>query len=234
MTLGPEGHRREPRPPAAAFWCAWVLLLIATALLSWWAHGSSDLPLENRAARWLDYHHHFFPLSDQLWGYMRRAGQVTTVIVVALVVAAVLAVRRHFLEAGLMLFALPMGLVQVGVRRLVDRPLFSGTVDAGRAYPSPGSFPSGHAFGEFLVFGLIFVFAPLIISSRAVAAGIRALCVAVIALGGLERVVDSRHWPSDVIGGYVLALLYVSAAWWVSRAWAAAAAPNGAVAPPPA
>ena len=214
------------RRPSATFWFVWSLLLLATVLLSWWSHRSSDLPLDNHFADWLYHNHDSFPLSDQFWEYMRLAGQPSTIIVVGLVLVAALAARRRLVEAGLVLLALSTGLVQLAVRALVDRPVFSGIREPGRAYPSPSSYPSGHAFGEFLVFGLIFVFAPLIISSRAGVAGIRAVCVAVIVFGGMERVADSRHWPSDVIGAYLLALLYVSAAWWVSRAWAAGRRPQ--------
>lgn len=219
----PTGHagRLPQRRPPATFWSIWALVLVATVLLSWWSHRSSDLPLDDRFAHWLYHNHDSFPLSDQFWEYMRLAGQPATIIVVALVMAAAFGAKRRLVEAGLMPLGLSMGLVQLAVRALVDRPVFSGTRELGRAYPSPSSYPSGHAFGEFLVFGLIFVFAPLIISSRAGVAGIRAICVIVIVFGGMERVADSRHWPSDVIGAHMLALLFVSAAWWVSRARAA-------------
>ncbi len=204
-------------------WLLWAALLFATAALSFWCSRSSNLPLDDRSAHFLYYHHHFFPFSNQFWEYLNVAGQVPTIIVVAFVAALLLGARRRFVEAGLMLLALPMGLVQLAVRALVDRPVFAGVREFGRAYPSPSSYPSGHAFGEFLVFGLIFVFAPAAVSSRASVAVVRVLCVAIILFGGLERLVDVRHWPSDVIGAYMLALLYVSAAWWASRTFGAVA-----------
>ena len=104
-----------------------------------------------------------------------------------------------------------------GFNRSDGPRLFSGTRELGRAYPAASSYPSGHAFGEFLLFGLIFLFAPLVISSRAAVVGTRALCVSVIVLGGIERVANGRHWASDVLGAYLLALLFVSVAWWLSR-----------------
>ena len=39
---------------------------------------------------------------------------------------------------------------------------------------------------------------------------VRALCLAQIALGGVARVYVGAHWPSDVLGGFVLAGLYLA------------------------
>jgi membrane-associated phospholipid phosphatase len=82
------------------------------------------------------------------------------------------------------------------------------------------SFPSGHVVGITLVFVLAFVFAPRMSGSALVVAAIRIFYVVVVATVGLARVWLGAHWPSDVLGGYIYAVLFlIPALMWVhSRA----------------
>ncbi len=62
------------------------------------------------------------------------------------------------------------------------------------------SFPSGHAAA-----GAVLVFAALIVPSRNQAAWVGG-AVAVMLLIGLSRTMLGVHWPSDLIGGWMLGL----------------------------
>jgi undecaprenyl-diphosphatase len=67
------------------------------------------------------------------------------------------------------------------------------------------SYPSGHAvFFTWLAFMLAVVFAPRVRPSRRVAIWLAAVALILIACVG--RVWAGAHWPSDVIGGFLLAL----------------------------
>ena len=80
------------------------------------------------------------------------------------------------------------------------------------------SFPSGHVVGITRVFVLGFVFAPRLAGSPVVVALLRAICIAVVASVGLGRVWLGAHWPSDALGGYIYATLWLIPA----LAWAQA------------
>jgi undecaprenyl-diphosphatase len=63
-------------------------------------------------------------------------------------------------------------------------------------------FPSGHVYGNVLVYGVLAATAPAWVHPRLVLP-LRAVCIAIIVLSGPARVVVGAHWPSDTLGGYL-------------------------------
>jgi len=81
--------------------------------------------------------------------------------------------------------------------------------------PSGYSFPSGHSMVACAFYGALAVLA----AGRAkTGAGrwtyrtVAALLIAVIALIGMSRIYLGVHYPSDVLGGYIMALIWLFAA----------------------
>jgi membrane-associated phospholipid phosphatase len=85
--------------------------------------------------------------------------------------------------------------------------------------PAPGySYPSGHAvFFTWISFMLAFAVAPRI------RPGLRwipwVVAAVVIAVGCTARVWAGAHWPSDVIGGFLLGIGWCSFVLWLPERW---------------
>jgi len=110
-------------------------------------------------------------------------------------------VRRDALAAYAVV--LPLWLWSVILKLLVASP--RPTADFGlfidRARTTYG-FPSGHVYGDVLVYGAMAAAAAAYLHPRAVLPA-RAAAAAIIVLAGPARIVVGAHWPSDVLGAYL-------------------------------
>ena len=155
------------------------------------------------------------PLFDAVNGF----GDFNFIAGLLLVTFVVLLLRGLRFEALMIAGAGLLHYVQLGIRDVVQRPFslaappwITENFDL-RQWPDASSFPSGHVVGEVAVYGLIFVFAGRAIPWRPAVWLVRVVCLAQIALGGVARVYVGAHWPSDVLGGLVLAGLYLAIVW---------------------
>jgi len=98
---------------------------------------------------------------------------------------------------------LPLWLWVLALKVLVASP--RPTADFGlfidRARTTYG-FPSGHVYGDVLVYGAMAAVAAAYLHPRLVLPA-RAVAVAIIVLAGPARIVVGAHWPSDVLGAYL-------------------------------
>jgi undecaprenyl-diphosphatase len=133
---------------------------------------------------------------------LSEAGHPTAVAVIsaALVAVAVMGGRPELQWAtGLVFLTLPVSAVlKRWFRRM--RPETARVIGVHNY-----SFPSGHSFGSALVYGLLAVLAATQLPGPEgrVVAGLFSLMVLGI---GLSRVYLGAHYPSDVVGGWVLGL----------------------------
>jgi len=79
------------------------------------------------------------------------------------------------------------------------------------------SFPSGHAMGSTLFFGLLAAALGRLDPHRR--AAYDGLALGIILLVGCSRVYLGVHWPSDVLGGYFFGGLFLSVWTWGTRSW---------------
>jgi len=179
--------------PAALFVALWLAALIGFAVLAGFAAAYDTFP----ADIWLA--HRLQEIDADAFAravdWAEDLADAPLMIAVWLAaVAGLLAVARRW-EALLLLMGMSARLANSGLKELVERPRPSG-------YESVTfSFPSGHAEGAMVLYGLLIYFSGLLIPYLPLRLLVQAACLWVIAFTSLERVYVGAHWPSDVAGG---------------------------------
>jgi undecaprenyl-diphosphatase len=136
-------------------------------------------------------------------------GDSRLLVVLALVLGAVLWWRGARWLAALPLFAVASGaLLSYGIKLLVARPTTWFPL-WGRLTTTDDSFPSGHAVQTMVFYGLVATLAlqwPPLARWRWLVVG---ATVALVALIGYTRVYLGNHWPTDVVGGWLLGWVWL-------------------------
>ncbi|WP_051766778.1 phosphatase PAP2 family protein [Saccharothrix syringae] len=148
-------------------------------------------------------------------GAVTRLGDTATLVgVCTLAVAWLLVRRRPWVAVHVVVTALGGGVLGVVVKELVGRlrPLVEVEVARAEGF----SFPSGHTLGATVTYGvLLLVFASLPRGRVA----LTWLTVAVVLAVGLSRVALGVHYATDVLGGWLLGLLWLALTTEVFRRW---------------
>ena len=137
------------------------------------------------------------------WG--SYLGETLVVIAIAAVAVAVMAWRRIWDGAGLLVVGL---LAEVTVFLTVSLTIARQRPDVDQLDPAPptGSYPSGHTAAAVVLYGTL----ALIVATRTNSRAVKALCwIAAIALPstvGISRLVLGMHHPTDLVGSLVGAL----------------------------
>lgn len=208
----------------AAFGAGCFLLAAAFAMLAWWCSREYYLP-GDRTITFGVQELYRQSWADAVFKWGNRLGDPWVLSIALASAAAAITVRRAFADVAIVaaLTIAVLGVAAIG--HFVDRPaaeyetmraVFDGLVHP-RIYPSPGGFPSGHVFGEVLVYGLIFWQAPHVLRWSYLADAIRAFCLGAIALGFFSPMYLGTHWFSDCLGGALLAALALALAWRADR-----------------
>ena len=202
------------------------LALAATALSAWvWKVGA---PVSGDAS--LARHVQSIEPLQRNAGWVNAAGDyawwVLIVVAAWLALQPRLAKRREqrtqaMRRAGLVGFAAAavLGFGSAILKAIVDspRPMEALGIHIQGSYSGNG-FPSGHVYGDMLVYGVLAVFARGYLPRWAVLP-VRALCIAVIVLAGAARVAVGAHWPSDTAGGYLWGGAALCLALAVAKRW---------------
>jgi membrane-associated phospholipid phosphatase len=201
--LAPQRRRRESHRLLRAK-NAYIAGLVCFAVFAVLAHAYTyfvwDLPLA-RAIQSID-----FPG----WAYfMKRVsyfGNGWHPHVLTVLTALIFLVWRRRSECfGLILSAGGGALINNIAKLLVGRPRPAAEL-VGFAYASrETSFPSGHVTFYVCYFGFLFFIAYTLLSrARVPRYLILVLTCAIVVLVGISRIYLRAHWPSDVIGAYLL------------------------------
>jgi undecaprenyl-diphosphatase len=112
-------------------------------------------------------------------------------------------------------------LVNTALKLAINRPRPSADLVHVLSPEQGNGFPSGHAFFAILILGLTAYFISINLKNRALRMLALAGLVALILLIGTSRVYLGVHWPSDVIGGYLIGGFFLTALIWFHRTWKA-------------
>lgn len=127
-----------------------------------------------------------------------------TVVALTTIALLVLAVRRRFAEALLVLAVVAGGeTISVTIKYVVARSRPSAS-EALISLPGDPAFPSGHAIAGILLYGVIAFLAASHVRSRAARVAIAVAAAVLIVLIGVSRVYLGVHWPSDVVGSWIV------------------------------
>lgn len=93
--------------------------------------------------------------------------------------------------------------LKTGFKRARPEPFFD------YALPASYSFPSGHSLSSFCFYGILAALLTARTENRALKIFVWALAAALVLLIGLSRVYLGVHYPSDVLAGYAVGLIWV-------------------------
>ncbi|STO08627.1 phosphatase PAP2 family protein [Exiguobacterium aurantiacum] len=152
------------------------------------------------------------PLSGPIFAHITELGSVRVLIGLSFIGMLFWLWNGEKIEA----FRLPI--VVIGTLMLtqalklvygIERPLIDAALDA-----TTYSFPSGHASGSLALYGLI-AFTMYRSDKSVWAIG---LVLSLVVLVSFSRVILNVHYFSDVLGGWLVALVVIAASeWWLGR-----------------
>jgi undecaprenyl-diphosphatase len=191
---------------------AGLLVLAITTLLFfiWLSHAvaaGETAPFDAQIRSFI--HNHSIPATT--W-FMRSATHLGAAPVLSTLTVAAIAVFLYWKwhRAAVLLLTAMLGIplfnenLKVHYHRLRPEAFF------GVALPTSYSFPSGHSLSAFCFYGMTAALVSARVRDRRARMAIWISGALLILVVGVSRVYLGVHFPSDVIGGYAAALVWIS------------------------
>ena len=144
-------------------------------------------------------------------------GSLWAVLPGVVVLTVFLFLTRRYADVGLLMG----GLVFVGVGKvlklLIERPRPDYQII--EPFASGFSFPSGHSLFAVILGGVLIYLVDQWVSPKLPRRVIQILLVLMVTVMGASRVYLGVHWPSDVIGSYLLGVLALTGLLWFRKSW---------------
>lgn len=195
---------------AAAALCLAMFALVARGVMGGATESFDQAAIEwirARRAPWLDW--------LALAGAVLGSG--TAALIVLGVGSALLWFSRHRLSALLLWIALLGGSPLVAILKAVfgrprPQPEEWNVTILGRPieFPSTPSFPSGHAITSVIIFGTLAYLVIRLESTVRMRRWTLALAAGMILLIGLSRIYLGVHYPSDVLAGWLVGIVWAT------------------------
>jgi undecaprenyl-diphosphatase len=145
------------------------------------------------------------PGLHQLDLVLTRIGHTPWALPLTVTAVVALAALGHG-KLGLLLALATTGRIVGGIIKIaIDRPRpEAADVQLAHFFGGP-SFPSGHVLGTTLLLGWLAYSAIHVFPQRSVRVPVQVVCVLLIGMMGVSRIELGAHWPTDVVGGYLVA-----------------------------
>ena len=189
------------------FVAATLSLLISVIVLSVLASRSTPLPGDRRVidlVQSID-----LPGFGILMELVTYLGFIVPVLIVLALVAGTFWRFGYRLESFFVILSFSDEVIGTIVKAIVQRPRPTVDVGDGWLVPATSSFPSGHAVHFTVFFGLLMFLTHTVIERGWLRVAIYITATSLIILVGFSRIYLEAHWPSDVLGGYLIGSLWL-------------------------
>lgn len=147
------------------------------------------------------YHHN--PLSVKIFIPITNMGDTYETIGIALVFFTILIVKKYYYAAiYLVLNKVVISGLNSLVKNTIQRPR---PTHHHYIYAGGFSFPSGHSASSFALYISLLIISLCIFKKLSTKVAVGLICSAMVLLIGYSRIFLGVHYPSDVLGGYLLA-----------------------------
>jgi undecaprenyl-diphosphatase len=201
LPLGPLGVTAL----TGAIFC--VLLTLGFAWLAKGVFSDRFVAIDDGVITWL--HSYWGPAADQFMLFFTTIGEVWVLgPLIAVAAYALTRYGRWIDAAGLVLAGLGAGLLNLLLKDIFERArpnLFDGPI-----HLTTYSFPSGHAMGSIVVYGMLAFVGVRLIKQPLLRYAIVLVAALIVFCIGLSRVYFGVHYPTDVIGGYIAGAIWLA------------------------
>ncbi len=181
----------------------YVFFLILFGLLCYLAYQSPAFPGDITISLWLQRIKSPV-LIPAMTAISFLASTIPAAIIVTLVVIGLVAIRKKL--EPIFVASLPglAALLNWGLKSLINRPRPGNEIIQVLANSHGPGFPSGHTVYAVVFYGLIFYLMPKLIRQPVVVGTVRTVLLILIVFTGVSRIYLGAHWPSDILGGFLL------------------------------
>ena len=150
-----------------------------------------------------------FIVTDYRWVFFfKMATTLGSSIVVCTIIFSLLILfkdKKYFLHTGLacLIGILFESLLKILIKR--PRPTEFWPLASESTY----SFPSGHSFIVMVLFGMLIYFTYKEIKNKKIQYLLTGIFSIIILLVGVSRIFLGIHYPTDVVGGYIIGLVFL-------------------------
>lgn len=193
----------------AALAAVGLMAVAGLALVAFVASQQALMGADLQIARWvrsLD-----FPGLDATFRAISVFTDAPMAITLWVIAGALFVLRGRPLEAVAVFLISGLWLGDALISMLVNRPIPAPELIPGIEFTGIASFPSGHVTGAVAFYGLLTFLTLKNVRRGHLRIIVPALSVLIIGLASVGRVYVAAHWPSDILGSYLFALVGVVA-----------------------